>query len=136
MKSRYEFIHHSCALIYLLISFFLPSLPPFFPFTSLVLPFFPILSLPPFFPSSDKETYSNYISFLFPPLFLSFFLSFFLRHAHYSFSHTSFELSRSLTHSNAHVLTYTPLLSLSVSDLSFGYSFSRSLYSLDIAMRV
>lgn len=133
MKSRYEFIHHSCALIYLLISFFLPSLPPFFPLLLSSCPFSrSYLFLPPF-PVPTKR----HIPIIFPSYFLlCFFLSFFLRHAHYSFSHTSFELSRSLMHSNAHVLTYTPLLSLSVSDLSFGYSFSRSLYSLDIAMRV
>lgn len=120
LKSRYEFIHYSCALIYLLISFFPPS-PLFLLYFSFCL--FPILFLLLSRSHSDKETYSNY-----NPSY--FHLCFFLRHAHYSFSHTSFELSRSLMHSNAHVLTYTPLLSQSlIFRLQFFSFFILSRYS-------
>lgn len=122
LKSRYEFIHYSCALIYLLISFFPPS-PLFLLYFSFCL--FPILSLLLSRSHSDKETYSNY-----NPSY--FHLCFFLRHI----IHSLILLSNSHALSCIRTHTFSRIHLCSLSLWSFGYSFSRSLYSLDIAMRV
>lgn len=123
LKSRYEFIHYSCALIYLLISFFPPS--PFSSFTS-------------------RSAFSRSYLFFFPvhiptkrhiPIIIlpiSTFVSFFDTHI----IHSLILLSNSHALSCIRTHTFSRIHLCSLSLWSFGYSFSRSLYSLDIAMRV